>query len=277
MNLAAWTEAIAIDTHSGRALAPTRSTPDGGAFVFQSHARLTAYDNQGKGEIYRYEPGAVAGERLLCVSCDPSGAPPSADALLEDVRNLAGIPLQPTISLANITDSGQAVFFQSFDRLLPEDVNEVEDVYEWKAQGSGDCSHQGGCLALISSGQGESATFLYAMSADGHDVFIQTKEKLVGADVAGSPSIYDARAGGGIPEPVPAAPCQGDACQGQGSQPPALPAPTTTGAGEEGGASPRAPRHCAKGKHRVKGRCVPIKHHKRRHRRRAHAERGGSR
>ncbi len=77
MNLAAWTNAIGLGAHSGRSLAPTRSTPDGGAFVFQSHARLTAYDNEGVGEIYRYDPAAGAGERLLCVSCDPSGAPPS--------------------------------------------------------------------------------------------------------------------------------------------------------------------------------------------------------
>ncbi len=94
-----------------------------------------------------------------------------------------------------------------------------------RAAGAPECTRPGGCLALISSGQGEVPSFLYAMSADGHDVFVQTKEKLVGADVAGSPSIYDAREGGGIPEPTPSAPCQGDACQGVGTEPPILPSP----------------------------------------------------
>ena len=203
MNLAAWTTALdGGAVPSGRALAPTRSTPGGGAFVFQSHARLTAYDNEGRGEIYRYDPAAAAGERLLCVSCDPSGASPSADALLEDIRSSVGIPvLQPSAMIANLTDSGREVFFQSFDRLVPEDANEVEDVYEWQANGADGCTRSSGCLALISSGQGEVPSLLYAMSADGHDVFVHTKEKLVGADVAGSPSIYDARVGGGIPEP----------------------------------------------------------------------------
>jgi sugar lactone lactonase YvrE len=280
MNLATWTRALSLTIGSqyGRALAPTRSTPGGGAFVFQSHARLTAYDNEGVGEIYRYEPAAAAGERLLCVSCDPSGAPPSADALLEDIRGEIGIPLlRPTTMIASLTDGGEEVFFQSFDRLLPEDANEVEDVYEWRAEGSGspECTRPGGCLALISSGQGEVPSTLYAMSADGRDVFLQTKEKLVGTDVAGSPSIYDAREGGGIPEPAPPAPCQGDSCQGQGSESPAIPGPATGGAGENG-ESP--PSRCAKGKHRVKGRCVAVKHHKHRKRhRRAHANRGGKR
>ncbi len=278
MNLTAWTRSFGLGNGAGRAYAPTRSTPGGDVFVFQSHARLTAYDNEGVGEIYRYDPAAEAGKRLLCVSCDPTGAPPTEDALLEDIRGLNVVPLKPKTMIANLTDSGDKVFFQSFDRLLPEDANEVEDVYEWEAEGVGGCTRPGGCLALISSGQGEEPSFLYAMSADGRDVFVHTKEKLVGADVAGSPSIYDARAGGGIPEPTPPAPCQGDACQGIGTEAPSIPSAATTGSGEAGAASPG--RRCAKGKHRVKRRCVSVKkkhrHRKRRHRQ-AHANRGGNR
>jgi hypothetical protein len=280
MNLAAWTAAVAgPSTSSGRALAPTRASANGDVFVFQSHARLTAYDNEGKGEIYRYDAAAKAGERLLCVSCDPSGAPPSADALLEDVRGIAGVPNDASMIVTSLTDDGNRVFFQSFDRLLPEDANEVEDVYEWTAPGAGEpqCGRSTGCLSLISSGQGETPSFLYAMSADGHDVFVQTREKLVGADVAGSPSIYDAREEGGIPEATEPAPCQGDACQGQGSESPVLPQPATTGDGESPeGTQPVRP-HCAKGKHRVKGRCVAVKHKHRKRHRRAHANGRGNR
>ncbi len=275
MTLAAWTEALGVDSGGGRGIAPIRSTPDGSVFLFQSHARLTAYDNEGMGEIYRYAPLAEAGERLLCVSCDPSGAPPSADALLEDLRPES--PVRPKTMIANLTDNGKTVFFQSFDRLLPEDANDVVDVYEWTAQGAEEpeCTRPGGCLALISSGQGEVPSFLYAMNADGRDIFIQTKEKLVGADVKSSPSIYDARAGGGIPEPSPPAPCQGDACQGSGSEPPALPSAGTGGSGEAA-KGPKA-RPCRKGRHRVKGRCVK-RHAKKRHRhRRAKHERRAQR
>jgi hypothetical protein len=272
MGLGQWTLAIGRDKDPGRPFAPTRSSADGGAFVFQSHARLSPYDNEGVGEIYRYDPAATPGERLLCVSCDPTGGAPSDDALLEDIHvgNVPGArtnqsPINEGTMIANVTDNGNEVFFQSFDRLLPEDANDVEDVYEWKAKGTGGCTRPGGCLALISSGQGETPSILYAMSADGHDVFIYTLEKLVGQDVAGSPSIYDARVGGGIPEPSPPAPCQGDACQGQGALPPTLPNPASTGGGEGGEASKA--RACAKGKHRVKGRCV--KRHAKKHQRRA--------
>jgi hypothetical protein len=280
ISLAAWTGALVTGPGGGRSRAPTRSTPGGGVFVFQSHARLTAYDNEGVGEIYRYNPAAATGERLLCVSCDPAGIAPSADALLADARGNGSAPVQSATMIASLTDNGNEVFFQSFDRLLPEDANEVEDVYEWKAKGTGGCTRPGGCLALISSGQGEVPSFLYAMSADGHDVFFHTTEKLVGIDVAGSPSIYDAREGGGIPEPAPPAPCQGDACQGVGALPPNLPNLASTGGGEAGGeATSPPPSSCAKGKHRVKGRCVATKHHKRhaKKHRRANAKRGGKR
>ena len=178
----------------------------------------------------------------------------------------------PHTLIPNLTEDGTEVFFTSADRLLPEDANAAADVYEWRARrtqwGGGtstsSCVHSGGCLALISSGQGEHNSILYGMSTDGHDVFFVTLEQLLGTDVAGSSSIYDARVeGGGIPDALSAPICAGDACQGNGSTPPALPAPSSTGS--EGGDVVR--QVCAKGRRRVKGRCVKAhgkKHHKRR-------------
>jgi hypothetical protein len=135
------------------------------------------------------------------------------------------------------------VFFQTKDRLLPEDVNGVEDVYEWTSDGTGGCSGMDGCLALISSGQGERDSEMYGMSADGHDVFFRTDDRLVASDVAGSPSIYDARVEGGIPNQTETAPCQGDACQGKPSQPPTLsiPASLPTGSGNVTPPAEKAP------------------------------------
>jgi hypothetical protein len=276
IRLDAWSRAIRM----GRGNAPTRSTSDGDVFVFQSHAQLTGYDNEGRVEIYRYDPAAARGEQLICVSCDPSGAPPSGGSRLQDLR-LGSAP-QSTTLIPNVTEDGDAVFFGSDDQLLPEDANDVADVYEWRAQGIGGCKRLDGCLALISSGQGDRDNFLYSMTPDGHDVFFSTLQKLVGADITGSPSIYDARVEGGIPDPPAAAPCQGDACQGQGSTPPALPAPTSTGLGE-GNVREAAPKtRCAKGKRKVrrngKTRCVKKHSKKRRHnkRRRAnHSRRAG--
>ncbi len=269
-----WTAAINPGPQSGLSGSPTRSTPGGEVFVFQSHAQLTSYDNEGRGAIYRYDPQATVGGRLLCVSCDPTAASPSADAMLVDING--GVDTRTLV--ANLTDDGEAVFFESPDRLLPEDANGVVDVYEWKATGAPGCEDAGGCLALISSGQGEEASHLFGMSADGQDVFFRTREKLVGQDVPGSPSIYDARVEGGIPDPPAPAPCQGDACQSPATPPPSMAPPATTGPGSSAPADTTGRRPpCGKGKHRVKGRCVKKKHKKRKGGGRANHDRRGQR
>lgn len=271
VDLLRWTGAIV----NRRAESPTRSTADGGVLVFLSHAQLTSYDNTEAtaaacgdpkvngdrcAEIYRYNSKAVAGEQLLCVSCDPSGAPASADAALQTVASDSRVDASTLIP--NLTEDGLRVFFESEDALLPEDANSIKDIYEWKAQGVDACKRLGGCLALISSGQGEHPNYLYSMTPDGHDVFFRTLEKLHGADVTGSPSIYDARVEGGIPDPPQAAPCQGDACQGQGSTSPNLPNPTSTGSGP-GNFRPKPSPRCPKGKRRVRrsGKVICVKRH----------------
>jgi hypothetical protein len=275
-SMGSWTAGINPGGSIGRDKSPTRSTPDGRVLVFQSHAQLTSFENEGLSEVYRYTPAAAPGEQLVCVSCDPSRASPGGDALLQIFTGIAGGYTEPTTLIPNVTDDGEAVFFQSPDRLLPEDANGANDVYEWRARGAGDgpeeCKRADGCLALISSGQGEGPSYLYGMSADGHDVFIETREKLVGADIPGSTSIYDARVGGGIPDPPIKAPCQGDACQGQGSTPPALASPASTADVPNGNVPSGSPK-CTKGKRKAvrggKTRCI-ARHGKHRHNRRSH-------
>ena len=84
-NLGTWADVLTAGSTHGRANSPTRSTPSGDVYLFQSHARLTTYDNEGLSEVYRYDAAAPPAGKLLCVSCDPSGVPPSADATLESV------------------------------------------------------------------------------------------------------------------------------------------------------------------------------------------------
>ncbi len=275
LNLKVWSAAVTAGTNWGRGNVPTRTTPDGGVFVFQSHAQIGKYANEGKGEIYRFDPSAPDGQRLLCISCDPVGAPPSADAMLEETPVLgSSTPLTDKTIIPNVTDDGQRLLFQSSDRLVPGDTNGARDVYEWKASGAGSCKRAAGCLALISSGQGEHDSYLFSMSADGHDVFIKTLDRLLPSDAVGSRSIYDAREQGGVPAPPPPKEvCHGDACQPPGVGQPELHTPATTTDSE--GIVPKSPT-CAKGKHRVKGRCVPKKH-RHRHRRRGHRRGQGKR
>lgn len=254
---------------------PSRTTPDGGILVFQSHADLTPYQANGHSEIYRYDARQGG---LACVSCDPTGLPAEADSDFESFRvNATGV--SPTNIVPALTAGGERVVFETKSALLPDDANSVLDVYEWQADGAGGCNRSAGCLALISSGQADTPSYVYSMTADGHDVYFTTQQKLIGSDVAGSPSIYDARVGGGFPQPVAAEPCQGDACQGEGTPPP-IRSGIRSDVPSEGNAAPRRP--CPAGTHRVRrhGRkvCVKHRHHRKKHpRRRAGGNRRSSR
>jgi len=273
--LDSWTAACVDPTASpgahGRAFCPVRSTADGNVFVFQSHADLTPpYEGNGHSEIYRYD---ATDESLLCISCDPSGAPATADADLQGFS--IPFPTWSTTLIPSVTEDGRRIFFQTEASLLPEDANAVTDVYEWLGQGTGGCQRAGGCLALISSGQGDRPSYIYSMTPSGHDVFFTTLEKLIPSDVAGSPSIYDARVEGGFAQPVEKEVCHGDACQPLSSGEPERPS-VRSDVPSSGNVEEPLPR-CPKGRRAVrrKGRVHCVKrHHKPKHR---HAKRRAGR
>jgi len=163
-----------------------------------------------------------------------------------------------------ISDDGSRVFFESLNALVPADTNVKQDVYQWQAPGSGECTESGfgfaaeagGCVTLISSGKDETDSEFIDASADGDDVFFATGASLVPWDPA-QIDLYDARVGGGFaPPPSPPAECTGEACQPQ--TPP--PAPPTIGSGAVGPGNPKPPPKCKKGFVRKKGKCVK-KHH----------------
>jgi hypothetical protein len=214
-----------------------RVTPDGRHLVFVSNASPTGgYDNldvnsgEADLEVYRYD--ADSGQ-LNCVSCNRTGARPGgSDA--EGAWVAAWVPSwqNQLYQSRYVSDDGDRVFFDSFDALLPQDNNGKEDVYEWEAPGTGECSEQaasysppnGGCLSLISTGESPQDTEFVDASANGDEVFITTDSSLVAKD-PGLYDIYDARVDGGFPERLTRAECEGEACQ----SPPGLPVDTTPG------------------------------------------------
>lgn len=241
------------DQFLGPANDPSRTSPDGRVFVFESRARLTTYDRKGHAEIYRYDDGEKS---LICVSCNPTGAPPTSAARLESryASRLFSIPPVNALSLIeNVVAGGNRIFFESGDALSFEDVDQTSDVYEWETQGTGDCQSPAGCVRLISSGKSAGPNFLYGVGAGGRDVFFSTGDRLTPQDQSDGPSIYDAREFGGFAAPVEKTPCAGDACQGQFSSPPALASPVNA-------PSAAHPSRRHKKKHR----------HHRRHRRHHH-------
>lgn len=234
---------------------PSRSSPDGSVLVFESQAKLGDYDNAGHREIYRYDAGASGGTGLQCVSCNPTGAEVESDAQLQSDYGAPFATFPPVTALtpvANLAAGGQRVFFQSADRLALGDADGKVDVYEWEAEGSGTCQRANGCIYLISSGHSGADDHLYAVSPDGGDVFFESGDLLVAQDQDSTPSIYDAREGGGFPPPPSLPPeCSGEACQPQvvGSESTVPASARFTG--------PRNPRHrCPKSKAKARRRAV---------------------
>jgi hypothetical protein len=272
--LAGWVDAVGPnpDAFTGPGFDPSRSTPDGSVFVFQSFANLTSYDSKGHSEIFRYD---TAHPGLLCLSCDPDGDPPSGEAELQQVNEglnhtqhqLGVSPVNALSHIANLTSDGKAVFFQTADSLLPADGDGHADVYEWRL----------GRLSLISSGGSSNHDYLYGMSADGRDVYFETDDSLVPQDQdEGDPSIYDARVEGGFAAPA-AKSCLEDSCQGTPAGAPVLPAPASSSVRGPGNVPAGHGRRCPRGKRLVRKhghrRCVKKK---RRHAAAGHKHRSQS-
>ncbi len=256
-----WLSAIEKDTP---AIVPSRTNPTGASLLFQSRANLTGFDSSGKSEIYHYDAATPA---LKCISCDPTGAEPGSDAKLATVEG--GIfsrgPVNPFSQIPNLSRDGKRAFFETSERLVPEDNDQTQDVYEWEAEGKGSCTSTAGCLFLISSGQSAQPNYLWGASQSGDDVFFSTSDLLLAADPDETPSVYDARVEGGFPQSsAGAGECAGEACQ-PAANPPGDPAVALRGAGNVPAAA-----SCPKGKRQVRkagrSRCV-ARHKKHVHKR----------
>jgi hypothetical protein len=220
---------------------PTRVAPDGEWLAFMSQAPLTGYDNRDgvsgrpDAEVYLYN---AAKEHLDCASCEPTGERPLATQYKEQPYSddgefawqkeapvAADLPGWQKVTVGDypesyqsryLTDSGR-LFFNSYDALVPQDVNGTEDVYEYEPEGVGGCSDTSslgsvvyrparrfsvdgdageegaGCVGLISSGSSaEESAFLDA-SEGGGEVFFASTAQLVPQDLETGYSVYDAR------------------------------------------------------------------------------------
>jgi hypothetical protein len=242
----------------------SRVSSSGEYLSFMSNRRLTGYNNTDANSgaadeevfLYRYQAGS---SRLVCASCNPTGAQPVGvhdveesgegfgllvdrpETWLEGFTGvdhwLAGsVPGWTAISLLEslyqsryLSDSGR-LFFNSPDHLVPAAATAKEKVYEYEPKGVGGCqveNTQGGCIALISSGTSDHESSFVDASESGNDVFFLTSAKLSSSDVDTTFDIYDARVcnAPGVEAcassaSAPPPPCSGEACkQPPSSQP----------------------------------------------------------
>lgn len=254
--LTRWTSfAVAPQSHPREGLRgpgadSSRTTPDGSVLVFESRAKLTPYENAGHTEIYRYDD---QDKSLVCVSCNPSNRPATADARLQELKFV-----EAPMVIHNLSSDGSRVFFETPEALVGRDTDGINDIYEWREEGGV------GGVSLISSGESSEylipgaelspdhplPNIIFSIPPSGRDVFFLSQDALVpAAGVGGLPALYDARIDGGFPgDPGAPTPCLEEECRPPALAPPPLTEPLSDTAQGEGNVRP--PRHRPKPHHR---------------------------
>jgi Tol biopolymer transport system component len=255
-------------------------SPDGRHLAFLSNEAqaLAGYDNTiASGEHCRYNvttkelegsplcPQAFLYDAdssdLICASCNPSGSRPLGRTVLPGWSN-------PYEGPRYISDDGSRLFFESFDALSAADENGKSDIYEFEVEGTGSCTAEnpafdptsGGCHFLISSGKSEDESYLVDASSDGRDVFFSTRSPLIGWDVNPNFDVYDARVGGGFPEPSVQPICQGEGCKAPPTAPPVISSPPRFEGPGNKVQKPNKPRKPKKHRHAHKHKAKAHKH-----------------
>ncbi len=268
--LGSWTKAFRFPAGD-----PSRATPSGATLLFESRANLTGFDSEGFAQVYRYDSNQ---NRLDCLSCSPTGTPPTSDASLQSIQAEQFSPeaAGPELKISNQSPDGKRAFFQTAEPLVLGDTDEQLDVYEWEEEEVGSCETEGGCVYLISGRHSASPDYLFAMSASGGDVFFRTADILLPRDAESTLSLYDARVDGGFPEPSKKITCaKTNTCQPPPTPVPIQPQPTTSVTGPDGNVP--SGKHCPKGKRAVKrgGKTTCVKKHRKHHKRRTGSSRKG--
>jgi hypothetical protein len=227
----------ARDLESGAIIGSESSTsqvtPDGRYLLFESRADVTGYQSgaiadAGAGEVYLYDAEASS-EPTVCVSCRQDGQP-SVTPVIDQVLQ-PGAPVNPFAQTRFLTLNGGSpvAYFVSDDVLAKGAVEGLKNLYQW--------SH--GQIFRIATeppglrGEqtGDQVSFV-GSGANGVDAYFSTPEPLNWEDGDGRSSIYDARIGGGFPQPpAPAAPCDPTvegSCSTAQPQPPSASTPAST-------------------------------------------------
>jgi hypothetical protein len=203
---------------------------DGKSLAFDTTAVVTGDDAGGAREVYRY---SAVSDEVSCLTCDASPGGQGA-TLMGPEEAGGGTWARPLGARHSISADGSQVTFSSAAGLVGQDTNGKLDVYRWKA---------GDGIRLLSSGVGQFDARLLTTSASGSDVFFATRGRLVGGDEDDLVDLYDARVGGGRPEPSAApTPCAGDDCQGAtvNAEPPKGAGSSAVGSGNPVSPGPRA-------------------------------------
>lgn len=221
-------EAVGTITHSATTapyglIHAYESSADGNTWLFTAigsldpdHPNATPTTRQ----LYRWTVGAGTPTCLTCEPVDGVARTSGVNLSVQDSVSSEGF-LTPTTAMSSSTNvmktniaqpphglsqDGRWLLFDSPDRLVPEDENDVRDVYLWDRDGG-----SGGQLQLVTSGQGSTPSWALDLSPDGTNAFFTTRDSLVSGDTDGAYDVYTARIGGGFPEEQ--GPCVEEGCR----------------------------------------------------------------
>lgn len=203
----------------------TQMTPDGRYLLFLTASKLVTAgpgaDTDDAVDAYRYD---AVNKVIARVSTSVSGSGGNDSGFGVTTSLACPDPKNCSSPLSSMTADGSTVIFDSAEALSAGDTNGVTDVYGW---------HDDGRVSLISAGGGSSI----GITSSGRDLYFTSDAPVLAADGDFNKDIYDARVGGGFAQ-TQTAPCSGDGCRGQRSQPPNLPGPAAPPGGSDGAEAP---------------------------------------
>jgi hypothetical protein len=189
----------------------SRVSPDGRYLMFETAANVTGYEpGHHTREAYLYDADAQS-EPTVCVTCRQDG---KTSVTANENRPIKpegfGNPLFAIRALRE-REGRAEVYFTSYDNLAPGAVAGLDNIYEWShGQIFLITTEPPGLASAIHEETYENYKLVFAeehirfvgASADGTDLYFVTTRTLSWEDDDEKSSIYDARIGGGFPEPL---------------------------------------------------------------------------
>jgi hypothetical protein len=188
---------------------------------------------------------------IECISCRHGGATSHSLGAEPSITDVA----------YQLSADGSTVAFSTWEALVPLDVNQDSDIYEWR----------NGAVRLITDGVTDQPGFFSApqvlgLDSDGSNLLfalVPPRGKLTGFEQDALLNLYDARIGGGFEPPSPPVHCSEDSCQGPLQAAPSPGPQASAGFSGAGNLAPqvRKRRPCARKRGKAKQQC--IRRHKR--------------
>ncbi|MGH2937980.1 MAG: Ig-like domain-containing protein [Solirubrobacterales bacterium] len=185
------------------------SSPDGSSVYFHTVEQISAQDHDESSDVYAWSGGAAT-----LVSTGPMGSGTA------------------TSTFVGASDSGQKVFFQTAEALVPQDGDSASDIYERDLATSETFLVSQGAESCAPCGNGGENAIAAGVSTDGDKVFFQSAEALASGGRAGPGDVYVRDLAAGTTTLISAAgsPCAVPAGCGSGTAGATLAAITPDGA-----------------------------------------------